>query len=154
MATEDIAAHFAIQSLKAQYFRFVDGKDWQRLRALFTKDATLFFPAVQQAPLGVDDTLSWIADGIGHGVSIHHGHMPEIEILSSTRARGVWAMEDRVFWPADEPSVLGLRSLHGFGHYHEEYRFVDGRWLISALKLVRIHEVAVPTGGNAPSWAL
>ena len=27
-------------------------------------------------------------------VTVHHGHMPEIELTSPTTARGIWAMED------------------------------------------------------------
>ena len=36
----------------------------------------------------------------GHYVRGHHGHMPEIELTSPTTAKGIWAMEDRVWWPA------------------------------------------------------
>jgi hypothetical protein len=153
MGAGEIEAHFEIQALKARYFRSVDSKDWQGLRALFTWDATLFFPEAQAAPLPLEDSIDFIAGGIGEGVSIHHGHMPEIEILSSSHARGVWAMEDRIVWPADRPSHLGLRTLHGFGHYHEDYVRTDRRWLIRTLKVVRMHATAVPAGGEAPAWA-
>ena len=30
--------------------------------------------------------------------------------------------------------------LHGFGHYHEEYRKADGAWRIARLKLTRLRE--------------
>jgi len=153
MRADDVEAHLAIQTLKARYFRCVDGKDWLGLRALFTADATLFFPEGQEAPLPRDESIAFIAGGIGEGVSIHHGHMPEIELLSPTEARGIWAMEDRIVWPAGSPSRLGLRSLHGFGHYHEDYARIDGSWLIRTLKVVRIHATAVPAGGEAPAWA-
>jgi len=152
MRVEEIAAHLEIQALKASYFRCVDGKDWQGLRALFTADANLFFPEAQEEPLPLAASIDFIASGIGEGVSIHHGHMPEIEILSPAQARGIWAMEDRIVWPAERTSRLGLRSLHGFGHYHEDYARSGGRWLIQALKVVRIHATAVPAGGEAPAW--
>ena len=154
MTHDEIAAHLEIQALKARYFRCVDGKDWEQLESLFVPDATLFFPEAQEEPLALRKSIAFIAEGIGEGVSIHHGHMPEISIHSPTRASAIWAMEDRIYWPADRASPLGLRTLHGFGHYHEDYEKVDGRWLIRSLKVVRIHASAVPAGAQAPSWAL
>jgi hypothetical protein len=57
--------------------------------------------------------------------------MPEIELLSPTEARGIWAMFDYVeFKP--------LRGIRGYGHYHEEYRKSGGKWHISMLKLTRL----------------
>lgn len=66
--------------------------------------------------------------------SVHHGHTPEIELTSATTARGVWAMEDRLWFTRDEVTEW----LHGWGHYHEEYRQVGGRWLISYRRLDRL----------------
>jgi hypothetical protein len=56
--------------------------------------------------------------------------MPEIELLSDTRARGVWAMEDIV----DD----GDRVVHGYGHYHDTYEKVGGDWRIASVHLTRI----------------
>lgn len=157
-ALRTVAATLEIQALKARYFRCVDGKDWAGLRALFTPDATLFFPEAQAAPTDLETSIAFIASGVEGGVSIHHGHMLEIEILSADTARGIWAMEDRIVWAEGAPSRLGLRSLHGFGHYHEEYAREagareDGRWRIRRLEVIRLHAVAVPAGGVAPPWA-
>lgn len=46
----------------------------------------------------------------------------------------IWAMEDMLWWtngPVEE-------HLHGYGHYHEEYRKVDGVWLIAYRNLTRL----------------
>ena len=37
-------------------------------------------------------------------VTVHHGHMPEIEVHSSTSASGVWAMEDKL-WVGSSSSL-------------------------------------------------
>ena len=43
------------------------------------------------------------------GVStVHHGHMPEITLVSPTEATGIWSMEDKIKWPDG-------RTLHGYG---------------------------------------
>lgn len=73
--------------------------------------------------------------------TVHHGHGPEIELTSDTTATGIWPMEDRLWWTNDHG---GEEYLHGFGHYHEEYRLVDGRWLISYRRLSRLRELHSP----------
>jgi hypothetical protein len=40
----------------------------------------------------------------------------------------------RVFWPEGHPN----KSLHGFGHEHETYEMIDGKWRIKSTKLVRL----------------
>jgi hypothetical protein len=65
--------------------------------------------------------------------------MPDIEILSPDTAKGVWAMEDILRLPQDQPSPWGYTYLHGFGHYHETYvRRPDG-WRIQSVRLTRLH---------------
>ncbi|MBW2381092.1 MAG: nuclear transport factor 2 family protein [Deltaproteobacteria bacterium] len=65
-----------------------------------------------------------------HGLSAAEQWL-EIELLSPTEARGIWAMFDYVEF---KPS----RGIRGYGHYHEEYRKENGKWLISTLKLTRL----------------
>jgi len=143
---ESIAAILAIHMLKARYFRCIDARDWATLRTLFTADATLHFTEAQDAPLGLDDSIAFIASGMAGSVSVHHGHMPEIEIDTPSTARGIWAMQDRLWWPEDQPSRLGLASLEGCGHYHEAYERRDGIWRIRTLRLIRQWVNAVPAG--------
>lgn len=146
---EDIASILEIQALKARYFRYVDTKNWSGLTNLFAEDATLFFPEAQSEPVGLKDAIDFISTGLEGGTSIHHGHMPEIEILSPTAARGIWAMEDRIFWPSNSPSRLGLEYLHGYGHYHEEYARPSDCWLIAKLKVTRIWSRAIAPAHSA-----
>ena len=43
-------------------------------------------------------------------------------------------MEDMLWWEHG-----GLEYwLHGYGHYHETYEKLDGRWLIASRRLTRI----------------
>jgi len=65
---------------------------------------------------------------------VHHGHVPEIDVTSETTATGVWAREDEVWWPEGAP----LRHLHGYGHYHDTYRKIDGAWKIATMKITRL----------------
>jgi hypothetical protein len=65
--------------------------------------------------------------------------MPDIEILSETTAKGLWAMEDILRRPKDEPSEYGYTYLHGFGHYHETYARLPQGWRIKTTRLTRLH---------------
>ena len=124
----------AIKLLKAQYFYFLDTKQWGLLRALFTPDAT-FDPAGEGAYTfdGLDGFIAGASGGLADAVSVHHGHMPMIELVDADHARGIWSMTDDV-------SVAGAapRRFIGKGHYHETYRRQDGRWRIASWKLTRL----------------
>ncbi len=61
--------------------------------------------------------MPYLRTNIEPVITVHHGHMPEITLLSDTTARGIWAMEDKLWWPEGSPLV----HLHGYGHYHETY---------------------------------
>ena len=81
-------------------------------------------------------------------VTVHHGHMPEIEVTSPTTATGTWAMEDKLRWPEGSP----IKIMHGYGHYHETYTKVDGHWRIATTRLSRLRidiEMNPTANGNA-----
>lgn len=145
-----VCAILAIHTLKARYFRCIDTRDWAALRTLFTPDATLHFTEAQDAPLGLEASISFIASGMEGSTSVHHGHMPEIEIVSPVAASGIWAMEDRLWWQPGSTSRLGLTTLHGCGHYYETYARDDAGWRIRSLRLVRQWVNAVPAGPIHP----
>ncbi|MFI6423945.1 nuclear transport factor 2 family protein [Promicromonospora sp. NPDC050880] len=122
-----------IKKLKARYFRFVDEKQHDELAALFTPDATLVTDGITWgSPREFADT---IRDLTGDAPSVHHGHMPEIEILGEDSASGIWAMEDLLTFPVGPEAPEGH---NGYGQYRETYRRVDGRWLIDSVLLTRL----------------
>jgi SnoaL-like domain len=126
----------AIKECKARYFRCMDEKKWDEWALVFTEDARMEVP---EADMEVDgrDAIVAAVSGVLEGVrTVHHGHMPEIEITSPTTARGVWAMQDFLQMP--EGSPLGMKSMTGWGHYTETYELVDGEWRIKTLVLTRL----------------
>jgi hypothetical protein len=153
----------AIHQLKARYCRFIDTKQWEKLRGLFMPDAR--FEGLGSAPTGA--TVDMFVNGIGTRlapvISIHHCHMPEIVFTGPDSARGIWAMMDYLEWPegAGPHEAQGYRGFTGYGHYEEEYmRAADG-WRIAFLRLtrLRIDPLATPAPPNprtllahAPGW--
>jgi hypothetical protein len=126
----------AIKQLKARYFRKLDTKDWDGLAAVFADDVEIDTTADGgRVTHGVAEFLPFLRQSIEQVITVHHGHMPEIELTSPTTARGVWAMEDRLWWPEDSP----ISHLHGYGHYIETYEKTSGRWLIKTMTLTRLH---------------
>jgi hypothetical protein len=132
-----LAAVEDIRRLKARYFRCMDTKDWDGFRDVFAADAEMDMRSeAGEAGLvhGKQAIADFVRGSIDTVVTVHHGHMPEIEVTSPTTATGIWAMEDLLRWPAGGP----LTAMHGWGHYHETYVKVDGRWAIQTLALTRL----------------
>jgi len=125
----------AIKQLKARYFRLMDTKQWLPFSQVFSDDDIVDVSHDKHAPgdkiVGRANVVDFIRKAVGKAATVHHGHMPEIELLSPTEARGIWAMFDYVEF---KPS----RGIRGYGHYHEEYRKESGSWHISKLKLTRL----------------
>jgi uncharacterized protein (TIGR02246 family) len=122
----------AIKQLKARYFRTMDTKDWEGMREVFADDAVVDTTSSGGGVVsGADEFMAFLRAALQDVVTVHHGHMPEIELTSATTAKGIWAMQDLLKWPNGS-------ELHGYGHYHETYERIDGGWRIKTLKLTRL----------------
>ena len=140
---EELHAIEQIKALKARYWRGIDIRDKALLRGVFTDDAVTDFrdatdeedkSHLKRDPDAFVNDLFEILKGV---VTTHHGHTPEIAILSPTEATGIWPMEDWL-WVEDTASSLPFRRLNGWGHYHDTYRKTAIGWRIASTKLVRI----------------
>jgi hypothetical protein len=130
-----------IFKLRARYFRFLDTKQWEDFRGLFTDDLDVVIEGAVLAGGGARDHVSRWSGGdafaahvrnlVGGALTVHHGHMHEIDIVSPTEARGVCAMEDIVEYPDG-------RTLNGQGHYHDVYRRTPDGWRIAAFRITRL----------------
>jgi SnoaL-like domain len=126
----------SIKQLKARYCRYLDTKDWAAWRTTFADDfVSDTAEAGGKVIAGADDFVAFTRKALGRPTqaTAHQVHAPEIELTSTTTARGVWALQDVVRFG---PGV----SLVGYGHYHETYENVAGQWLIKSSKLTRLRE--------------
>lgn len=128
----------AIATLKARYCRLLDEKDWEGFAALFTDDVVIDTTASGGPRFeGVAQAVGSIRRSLETARTVHHVHMPEIEI-DGDMARGVWAMQDRLIWENG-------RTLTGYGHYRERYARGAAGWRIAESRLTRlIVELAQP----------
>ena len=128
----------AIKQLKARYFRTIDTKDWAAMRRVFADDIVVDTTASGGSVIsGADAFMEFLRPTLRDVLTVHHGHMPEIELTSATTARGIWSMEDMLRFPDGT-------ELHGYGHYHETYEKVGGTWRIKTLTLTRLRQDITP----------
>ncbi|MCK9877899.1 NAD(P)-binding domain-containing protein [Frankia sp. Ag45/Mut15] len=131
-----------IKQLKARYFRYLDLKDWDGFRALFTDDCMHHLPTEGETTVqSNEEYFGSTIPMLEHAFTTHHGHMPEITLTSPTEAEGIWAMFDYV--RIDGPQ--GAIALKGYGHYIETYRKdPDGHWRISSKRNERLRVDHLP----------
>ncbi|MET0276485.1 MAG: nuclear transport factor 2 family protein [Acidimicrobiia bacterium] len=149
---DQAAARQAIAELKARYFRLMDTKDWKAMREVFAPEAVIDMREERQrlidagwaaledngprdVPRSRDDIIADYERSVQGLLTVHHGHMGEIEFQSPSDATGIWAMEDIV----RQADGANIREMHGYGHYHERYILdEEGKWRIAALRVTRL----------------
>jgi hypothetical protein len=133
----------AIRQLKARYCRFLDAKDVESWRGVFTTDVVVkldmavstggadpMTSLAAEGPESRDNFVPMVMASLENAATMHHCHTPEITLTSPTTATGIWAMEDWVIFGSGQ-------ELHGAGHYRETYEKQDGTWRIKSLHLTR-----------------
>jgi NADPH2:quinone reductase len=149
--TMKIEAIEEIRALRARFARSMDTKNWSVLRGCIAEDC--HFDCTQEAGIkepwvGAEAILGNIRRSFATAITVHHAHTAEIEILSPTSARGLWAMQDLLRFPG-----YMTVDLVGYGHYHEEYSKVSGRWQLSRYRLTRLRvdvTHTAPPGASPP----
>ena len=80
----------------------MDTKDWAHWRELFTDDLVFYiedsvFPeTTEPTTVGGDAFVEYVSQVLLTAVTVHQGHMPDIEFTADGEARGIWAMFDWV----------------------------------------------------------
>ncbi len=121
---EDIEA---IKRLKARYWNSVDNQQWEALAECYAQDV-VFDDAHFGRMEGRDYIVKVLKRAMKNVRTSHHGHNPEIEILSEVSARGRWALDDWV-------QIQDQSYLKGCSIYEDEYIKINGVWKIQKSKL-------------------
>ena len=136
---ERLLAIEEIKQVKSRYFRCMDTKDWAGFEAVFAADAAVDYTppggnAADWSYRGAGNIVTFVRKALETAITIHQGHMPEVEVTSPTTARAIFAMEDLIWWPEGSRR----KTLHGWGHYHETFEKIGGKWLIKTVRLTRL----------------
>ena len=127
----------AIKQLKHAYFRCIDTANLEELATLFHDDVQVDFKGgnyhlqyngKQEYVTGMEQ--SFTKQSIGQ----HHGHHPEIQMLSETEATGIWYLEDK-FWVINHKYYTTGTLL-----YWDRYVKENGKWLIKDTRYERLYE--------------
>jgi hypothetical protein len=137
---DDLASIEAIKQLKARYFRLLDTQQWSDWGDVFAQDAVMDVSddtGNEETGLvhGRDRIVKAVSGILTGARTVHHGHMPEIEVIDADHASGVWAMCDTVDFASDGETPRGMC---GSGWYHETYERADGAWRITSMRLERL----------------
>lgn len=130
-----------ICSLKSQYWRFVDTKQWESFGALFAPDASFLDHAANFACDGAEEIQAKIGAVLQPALTVHQGHQSEIEIIDETHAHGIWMLEDYLIFPPGEVTPTNPyagSTVRGWGHYVEEYVYLDEGWRFQRIDLFRL----------------
>ena len=93
-AADQLLAIEEIKQLKARYFRCMDTKDWDGYAQVFAPNATLDVTGESRVPddegvvRGNTAIAEYVRGQVDPVTTVHHGHMPEIEITSSDHGHG------------------------------------------------------------------
>ena len=131
----------AIKRLKASYFSCMDEREWEQFADLLTDDFEVIFAVPEEQFSPPDATrlsdgrvqadrarlIAWMQVSSQGMTTVHHAHMPVIEITSPDSATGRWAMTDYT----RSETETGPMWLASYGSHRETYRRCrDGRWPI------------------------
>jgi hypothetical protein len=151
MSTADrLLAIEEIHQLKARYIRCMDLKDWACWGGVFAP--TFVF---KNGTIELHGPKTMVESTHGTGIfdrvkTVHHAHMPEIEILSPTTARGIWSADFFHYYPADGAKPQGGEIVSP-GHwnlvnafYHDTYVKIDGKWFIQSEEIQVLRDEVGP----------
>jgi hypothetical protein len=137
----------AIKQVKYRYLRFIDCKQWTELRDVFTEDVTVTYDKGRYSADGLDAVISFLLGTLERTdvASMHQVHCPELEITSSTTAKGVWYFHDHVVNPGEVSGGMpGHSILQGAGFYEDVYIKIAGEWKIKHTGYERTFELIIP----------
>ena len=130
----------ALKDLKARRDYALDGKDWATYEALHAPDHVSHNDGEARRE-GAAANTAWVAERLAAAITVHHSHSSRFIFESPTQARGIWGMEDNIFWSEAGEDCW----LQGFGFYHETYEKRGETWLFTSRSLRRQKMVTTRT---------
>lgn len=126
-AQEDLRA---IERLQANYWDYLDAKNWEGLRSLLVEDFVFINNTTGGRYEGREGMLSTMEGKFYDGViSSHQGHHHWVELVDETHAISHWSLEDDLYDSKHGGEFVGR------AHYDNKYVKIDGRWYFEEMSL-------------------
>lgn len=126
-AQEDLRA---IERLQANYWDYLDTKNWEGLRSLLIEDFVFVNNTTGGRYEGREGMLSTMEGKFCDGViSSHQGHHHWAELVDETHAISHWSLEDDLYDSKHGGEFVGR------AHYDNKYVKIDGRWYFEEMSL-------------------
>jgi len=138
-ATQKLNALEEIKLLKARRDRAADTKDWALYESLHAPDHHSE-NGDYGTWLSAAEMIANVSASMANLITMHHSHTPEIEFVSPTNARGIWAMTGLSLWMQGEEQ----HWFRAFGHYFETYENRGDRWLFTSRRVEYYHTARSP----------
>ncbi len=127
---QELEDKFAIEELQANYWDYMDAKNWEEFRKCFADDFLFINLDNGDRMEGGDDMVEIIKGIFPDGVtSSHHGHQHWIHITSPTTAVAHWALQDDLYDAVNGGEFVGR------AHYDNKYTKINGRWVCQEMVL-------------------
>lgn len=146
----------SIFRVKHRYMRGVDTHDYDLITSCMTEDATATYSDGQYVFHGRDSIVDFLRGVLEGTVSSHQALHHEIDFIDESNALGVWRLIETVHFSGPSPVVNHIEitdrtSIEAASYYYDEYRKIDGAWLISATGSERIYEYVSERTGHLES---
>lgn len=133
-----------IKELMADYWWYMDSKQWDKWVDVFTEDLQVYFDdclAVEGRETFKAQNIKWLTPSN----TAHQGHQMRLTITGPTTAIGRIILND-VLQGKEEPHSMTA----GYGFYFDDFRLCDdGKWRISVVRLGYFQKAVINEGGKA-----
>lgn len=159
LTLQQISDRMEITDLRVKYAAFIDARQWDDLRTIFTDDCTFDFPEVydQYAPWsGADRVVANISEAMRGGApfdAMHFMTNPLITLKDDRSATARWFLADYITHQTLPTASPGGHEnpLIYLGVYDDEYVKAADEWKIAHVKLTfhwprRLHPKSVVQG--------
>jgi hypothetical protein len=137
----------AVKRVKYAYFRCIDTANLTELRELL-------HPKIHAKLVGGtysiefntrDEYIEMIANSFNaEFVGMHHGHHPEVDIISETEAKATFYLQDIAIDFRRKVTTTGSSI------YTDKFLKTDGKWQIADTNYYRVYEIVADTPERPP----
>lgn len=121
----------AISQLQADYWWYMDTKQWDVWADVFTEDF-LYYSWGEKTTSTRDEFIAMNKESLAHFNTAHQGHQHKVVLTSDTTAEGRWILNDNLSYiNTDQEGVI-----KGYGYYLNDYeKGEDGKWRLKVQRL-------------------